>query len=122
MIEYLADGMVRVTGRTGQQTWTAEHFRANESACIAEVGGIAELIPESITRGQAKIALHAAGLLTSIEAMIAAPETPMAIKIAWAEEPRFYRDSNAINALGAAAGLSQEQLDDLFIQAAQIIV
>lgn len=123
MIEVVTN-FVRVTADDGTCIdWPIEQFEADPQACIAATGnGIAPPVPESITRGQAKIALHAAGLLSSIEAMIAAPDTPMAIKIAWAEEPRFYRESNAINSLGAAAGLSSEQLDNLFRQAAAIIV
>jgi hypothetical protein len=121
MIEYL-DETVRVTGRTGQQTWPVEHFRANEAACLAEVGGIAEPVPETVSSAQARVALHTAGLLEPIEAIIAAPETPVPVRIFWEYETVFWRESPAINQLAGVAGITQEQLDELFRAAALIVV
>lgn len=77
-------------------------------------------VPARVTAFQAKAALHEAGLLESVEAMMANSATPKLVKLAWAEALHFERYSPTVLALGAALGLSQAQIDDLFQSAAQI--
>lgn len=76
------------------------------------------VIPAEVSRFQARAALHIAGLLPSVEAALAAAD-PLA-QIAWADAQVFRRDSPTINALAAAIGMTEAQIDALFIQAAQI--
>ncbi len=78
----------------------------------------APVIPAEVSRFQARAALHIAGLLPSIEAALAAAD-PLA-QIAWADAQVFRRDSPTIAALAAAIGMTEAQIDALFIQAAQI--
>lgn len=77
-------------------------------------------VPAVVSRFQARAALHLAGLLESVEAMMAAPETGAIAKLAWADAQEFKRESPTIAALSASLGLSDSQLDELFIAAAQI--
>jgi hypothetical protein len=64
------------------------------------------------SRFQAKAALHLAGLLDTIEAVVAAAD-PVA-QIAWADATDFRRNSPTIAALAAGTGLTDAQIDDLF--------
>lgn len=64
------------------------------------------------SRFQAKAALQAAGLLSTIEAVVAAGDD--FVKLAWAEAVEFKRNSPTIAALQDAAGLTDTQIDDLF--------
>jgi len=64
------------------------------------------------SRFQAKAALLAAGLLPTIEALVANSE-PF-VQLAWAEAVEFRRTSPTILALQSATELTDEQIDDLF--------
>ncbi|MFJ5538526.1 hypothetical protein [Vreelandella titanicae] len=73
-----------------------------------------------VSRFQAKAALDAAGYLNQVEALMADPETPNQTKLAWAEAQEFRRASPTIAQMAGALGLSDEQLDDLFMHAITI--
>lgn len=76
-------------------------------------------VPETVSRYQARAALHNAGLLSTVEAAVAAADDEL-IRIAWADATVFRRDSPTILALAEALGLTSTQLDDLFRAAALI--
>ncbi len=67
---------------------------------------------------QAKAALTAAGYMASVETIIAAADATT--QLAWNEAIEFKRNSPTITTLGAALGLSETQIDDLFRAAAVI--
>jgi hypothetical protein len=75
-------------------------------------------VPEIVSRFQARAALMDAGLLDAVEAAIdqAGPRE----RLAWAETVEWNRDSPTIAAIGAALGLTSDQIDDLFRRAASI--
>jgi hypothetical protein len=72
-------------------------------------------IPQSVTRAQAKLALNAAGLLSGAEAAIA--NAGAEAQIYWADASVFERAHPLIASIGGALGLSEAQIDDLFIAA-----
>ena len=74
----------------------------------------------TITPLQAKIALHRAGLLETVESMIAGAD--IETQLAWKEATGFERSSALLNGMAAALGLTTAQLDDLFAAAALIRV
>lgn len=74
----------------------------------------------SVSRFQARAALHLAGLLGSIESVMASPETPALASLAWADAQEFKRNSPTIAAMAGALGLTSQQLDELFTTAAGI--
>jgi len=78
------------------------------------------LIPQSVSRFQARAALHLSGLLETVEAMMAAPETPALAKLAWADAQEFKRNSPTVLGIAGALALTDDQLDDLFTTAAGI--
>lgn len=76
-------------------------------------------VPASVTRFQARAALHLAGLLPQVEAAVAASNDMLA-QLAWADALEFERASPTIAAIAAAIGLTEAQIDALFVTASQI--
>lgn len=77
-------------------------------------------VPQEVTRFQARAALYQAGLLDEVEAMIVAPSTDRMLQLAWQDALTFKRDSAFVAGMAASLGLSDPQLDALFIAAAEI--
>lgn len=77
-------------------------------------------IPQTVTRFQAFAALHLAGHLPAVEAIMAAPETPVLAKLAWANALSFERTSPTLLMLAGAIGMTSQDLDALFTAAAGI--
>lgn len=77
-------------------------------------------VPQIVSRFQAKAALLNAGLLSQVEELVAHPDTDVLVKLAWAEATPFERNSPTVSWLASALGLTDQQVDDLFIAAAQI--
>ena len=72
-----------------------------------------------VSRFQAKAALDDAGLLDQVEAYMAGEDVPRRVKLAW-QEASFRRGSNMVNQIGSELGLSQEDMDNLFLAAQEI--
>lgn len=117
-------GAVTITADDGaQREWTLAEWEEDSTRCIAATGnGFLRGVPDQITAPQARVVLHRAGLLTRVNEMMAAPETPEEVKIFWEYEPNLNRNSPALNAMAVALGLTQAQLDDMFRSAAGIAV
>jgi hypothetical protein len=80
-------------------------------------------VPASVTRRQAKQALALAGLLDQVQPAIDAIEDPVTralAQIEWDDSVEFQRSRPLLIELATAIGLSVEQLDQLFITAAQL--
>lgn len=77
------------------------------------------LIPQKVSRFQARAALLMEGLLATVEAAIS--DADPLVQMAWADAQEFQRHSPTINAMATALGLSDEQVDDLFVKASEII-
>lgn len=76
-------------------------------------------IPQSITKLQAVLAMHDAGLLTQIEkAVNTAGGTSL---ILWNHASLFFRNDPLMAKIATAAGLSSAQLDHLFVAASKIV-
>lgn len=73
-----------------------------------------------VSRFQARAALHGAGLLDAVEAMMADPSTDMIARLAWQDAQEFRRLSNTVIEMGLVLGITDAQLDDLFEAAATI--
>lgn len=77
-------------------------------------------VPQTVTRFQALAALHLAGKLTAVQAIMAAPETPVLAKLAWDNALSFERNSPTLASLAPMVGMTSADLDALFTAAAQI--
>jgi len=75
-------------------------------------------VPFKVSALQARLALANIGLLDSVQSIISG--SPQNIQLAWEYAIEFQRNSPTILALASELGLSEEQLDDLFIAAVQI--
>ena len=79
-------------------------------------------IPQSVNMRKARLALHAAGLLTSVDAAIASMPEPdrTTASITWEFAETVDRGFGMVPAIAAILGMSDTQIDDLFIAAAKL--
>lgn len=79
-------------------------------------------VPQSVTMRQARLALFGAGLLSSVDAAIAGmPEPDKSVaSITWEFAQTVDRQFGMVPQLAAALGMTETQIDDLFIAAAQL--
>lgn len=83
---------------------------------------LAARIPTSVSPRQARLALLGAGLLPLVQTALEALPEPMksAALIEWEYATTIDRGSNLVTALGGSLGLTEAQLDGLFIAAATL--
>lgn len=77
-----------------------------------------KVIPDTVTPRQAKTALLAAGLLSTVETLMESQSREVQLK--WTEAVEFVRSDPVFEALKVALGLTTEEIDDLFIAAGEI--
>lgn len=75
-------------------------------------------VPTVLTIRQAKLVLHAAGLLDDVDAAVAAADR--ATQIDWEYATEIHRDWPTLVAMATALGMTDAQLDDLFIEGAKL--
>lgn len=78
-------------------------------------------VPASVSPYQARVALLTAGLLDSLNTLMAQRRVDPAAKIAWEYATVWERNSTFIVSLGPALGLTDKQIDDLFIAAGKVM-
>lgn len=81
--------------------------------------GTTSNVPASVTMRQARLALRAAGKLAAVEAAIAALPDPAKTdaQIEWEYSNEVQRHNGFVSQLAPLLGMTEAQLDDLFIQA-----
>jgi hypothetical protein len=112
-------------GRPGDKgTWRVDFApevtqseREAAAAVIAAIDADAPEVPLSVTPYQARLALNAAGLRDAAEAAVAA--APRDIRDAWEYAISIERHSPFVAEIGAALGLSDAEIDQLFVAAGQ---
>lgn len=79
-------------------------------------------IPAAVTMRQARLALLGAGLLANIDAAIDALPSPQkeAARIEWEYSQEVQRHNGFVSVLAPALGMTAEQTDALFVQAATL--
>jgi len=75
-------------------------------------------VPAVVTRRQALLALLAAGKLDAVELVI--QNAPRAVQIAWGSAGTFERSSPLIDTIAPQVGLTDADVDNLFIEAAKL--
>jgi hypothetical protein len=83
-------------------------------------GTLSLIIPQTVSRFQARAALHLSGLLESVETLMQSPETDMLARLAWQDAQEFKRQSPTVLAMAATLSLDDEALDALFTTASGI--
>jgi nucleotide-binding universal stress UspA family protein len=114
------DGVALPTYWTGgSHTWTeADGFVvANQDLVTAAKKAV---VPATITPLQIRLVLSAQGLRDDAEAIVAATETPQSIKDSWEYATIVERNNADLLAMAAILGLTDDQIDDLFIQAVSL--
>lgn len=83
---------------------------------------LAPPIPQSVTMRQARLALLGAGLLSNVNAAIAALTEPSksAAQIDWEYASVVQRDSGLVPAMATALGMTGAQIDALFVTASTL--
>jgi hypothetical protein len=130
--QYNADGSVTLQATfpwlSGEVPFTASpndpeaHGRELHARALAgEFGPIAAyvappppapVVPQRVEMAQARLALHQAGYLTSVEAAMAA--LPKAAQIEWEFRSHVARQSPLVSAMQGVLTLTDQQVDDLF--------
>lgn len=79
-------------------------------------------VPAAVTMRQGRLALLGAGKLALVQAAIDALPEPQrgAAKIEWEYSNELQRNNPFVITLGAALGLTEDAMDELFIAAAQL--
>lgn len=79
-------------------------------------------VPTAVTMRQARLALLGAGLLDDVEAAINALPSPQkeAARIEWEYSQEVQRHNGFVSVLAPSLGLTESQLDQMFIQAATL--
>ena len=79
-------------------------------------------VPQAVTMRQARLALLGAGLLSTVQAAIAALTSPQkeAAEIEWEYAQEVQRNHGLVPAMAQALGMTESQIDDLFIAAAAL--
>lgn len=75
-------------------------------------------VPASITMRQARLVLNTAGLLSTVESSIAS--MPKAVQIEWEYASDVQRNSPTITTLQDALGLSDAEVDQMFVDGAKL--
>jgi len=101
-----------------EQTWDVREFTPEEAAQDLANRRAAMIV----TPRQARLALLGAGQLSNIDAAIAALDEPMKsqVTIEWEYAVSVERMSPWVVAMTESLGMTPEQVDDLFIAAAQL--
>ena len=105
-----------LTDQLGAMTIQRDELQAQIDAAAAEA-------ISTVSRVQAKLALHAAGISDeTVEAAIDALDEPQRTQatLAWEQAPTFSRSSAFVAILGDGIGLDDQAIDALFIAAAEI--
>lgn len=79
-------------------------------------------VPPQMSRLQAKLALKAAGKLGAVKAYVASLPADDPAVLAWQDAQVFRRDSGLLVSAAQAMGMTDAQIDALFIAGAQIEV
>jgi len=85
----------------------------------------APTIPQQVTRAQGKVVLIQMGLWPQVLAFVDAIEDPVekaVAEVAINDTAHWQRNSPFLNQVAAARNISQEQMDQLFIQASQVLL
>lgn len=81
-----------------------------------------EPIPQIVTMRQARLALLASGKLAAVDAAIEALPEPQksAARIEWDYSSEVHRNRPFVQQLAQALGMTDEQLDAMFVEAAKL--
>lgn len=94
-------------------------------AVVGDFGPVAEYsapvivvsVPSSVSRFQARAALAQAGLFSAVDAYMSGLPADNIQRLAWQDATEFLRGSATVAAMATMLGLTESQVDQLFITA-----
>lgn len=104
--------------RLGGDLTEYEPLLAEVEANIQPADPILVQVPQAITIRQAKLALLSAGLLDDVDDAIT--QADRATQIEWEYTTEVHRNWPTLRSVQGAVGLTDEQVDELFIKAASL--
>ena len=104
--------------RLGGDLTEYEPLLAEVEANIRPADPILVQVPQVITIRQAKLALLSAGLLDDVDAAIT--QADRATQIEWEYATEVHRNWPTLRSVQGAVGLTDEQVDELFIRAVSL--
>ena len=109
----IAESSVALVNGVWTQQWAVRNLTSEE---------LQARVPQSVTMRQARLALLGAGVLSAVDAAIAALDEPArtAAQIAWEYSTEVQRSFGLVSQLAAALGLTDAQIDALFVAAAKL--
>jgi len=118
--EVAEPGAIELVDGAWVQQWTVRAATPEEQAVIDE--GDKVLVPQEVSMRQARLALLARGVLGQVDAAIESLSSPdrEAARIEWDYSSVVARNSPLVVMMGAALGLDDDELDELFITAARL--
>ena len=93
-----------------------KRFTYNQNGDVIKTEDIPDEVPFAVSRAKAKIALVRAGLYGVVNGFVETSNNDE-LKIWWGEAQEFERKNPLVVSVGAALGLTEAQLDALFIEA-----
>jgi hypothetical protein len=111
---------IELVGDAWVQQWTVRAATPDEQTAIDE--GDKVPVPQEVSMRQARLALLARGVLGLVDAAIDSLPSPdsEAARIEWDYSSVVARNSPLVVMMGAALGLDDDALDELFITAARL--
>jgi hypothetical protein len=104
---------------SGKESDTELDLVLSGQGIASNLVAVKTVIPEFVTLAQARAALMDAGLFVKVDTFIKASGNALAA-MAWEYTNNVSRNGALVKALAPAAGLTDAQLDQLFIKAANI--
>lgn len=106
-------GLTPADGAALGDTWDGQQFIRPSPVPV---------VPAAVTMRQARLALHGAGLLAGVETAIEALSEPAktAARIEWDYSNEVQRHNGVLSTLAAALGLTESQIDALFVAASTL--
>jgi hypothetical protein len=107
--------------RNIEALWSAQELAAIGLELAPEPApepGDPNAVPKAVTMVQARIALRAAGLLDQVNAAVTAADDNT--RDGWEYSTVLHRHSPTLAGIASTLGLSEAQVDELFLSAAQV--
>lgn len=103
-----------------QDVNVGEVGEVEEAESLEDISDSFEEVPAQISRLQARTILRQHGLLEAVETLLSDPTLDPTIQDAWNHASVFFRHSPIILSMATALELSDEQVDNMFIEASQV--
>jgi len=110
------DNLIAEAVNNGWQEMTTEEARAYIESLQPKA------VPQIVSKAQAVLALSRANIWPAFDEYLNSDDAPAEHKLAWANINEVHRDSQMLAEIAVVLGLTDTDIDDLFIAASQIKV